>query len=119
MQVLSQANTDGITSTLLLNTEGALLAYSGETNSSQSLGSAAIASNIWAVYEKIGRTTFKEDTLESIVLDCENGTVAIAQVAGLLLCLYANETVPLGMLMEKTRKLAQYLEGPLKEIAAS
>ena len=119
MQVLSQANTNGVTSTLLLTSEGTLLAFSGETNSTQSLGSAAIANNVWAVYEKIGRSTFKEDELQTIILNCEGGNAAITQVAGLLLCLYANETVPLGMLMEKTRKMAAYLEGPLKEIASS
>lgn len=119
MQVLNQANTDGVTSTILMNKEGALLAYSGETDSTQRLGSAAIASNIWAVYEKVGRTTFKDDILKNVVLNCESGNFVITQVADLLLCLHGTDQVPLGMLMEKAKKMAQYLEGPLTEIASS
>ncbi|KAI9583681.1 hypothetical protein GQX74_005429 [Glossina fuscipes] len=41
------------------------------------------------------------------------------KVAGILLCLYAKECVGLGLLKQKTMALATYLEGPLKQIAAS
>lgn len=99
--------------------EGSLLAYSGQTNSTQSLGSAAIASNIWAVYEKQGRLAFREDELQFIVLQCEEGNVAITQVSNLLLCLYAKETVSLGILMQKTKKVAEYLKTSLQSLFAT
>uniref|UniRef100_A0A170VCW6 Regulator complex protein lamtor2 n=1 Tax=Triatoma infestans TaxID=30076 RepID=A0A170VCW6_TRIIF len=57
-EVLSQANTADVENTLLLNQEGALLAYSGYGNVMQLLQLLSPVI-IWSAYERTGRTDLK------------------------------------------------------------
>lgn len=58
-----------------------------------------------------------DETLIIFQINCEAGIVIVTNVANLLLCLYANNNVGLGILKTKIQKLKESLEPPLKEIS--
>jgi hypothetical protein len=53
-ELLAQANTDGVLSTFLFKQDGTLLAHaSAPVAEAEPRVMAAIASNIWAIYDKV------------------------------------------------------------------
>eukprot|EP01136_Pigoraptor_vietnamica_P042371 Opistho-1_new@16460 len=114
-EVLRQANTNGVDSTVLLNHEGALLAFAGDSDKEARV-TAAIAFNVWGAYERSGRQAFDNDQLDFVLVQCDDGKVAITKVAKLLLCIYAKQTVEFGLLKAKAEALVRYLEEPLKQV---
>jgi len=105
-QILAQANTNGVRSTVLLNKEGSLLASAGEDGKVV----AAIFANIWSSFQEL-------NTLDFILCECENGLVCLTPVTkNLYLCIFADSTAQLGMLKHKAELLKKYLEEPLKKL---
>lgn len=57
-KIIEQANTDGVKTTLLLQSNGSLLVSSGANSKEMDKLVAAIVSNVWSSYSKAGRTAF-------------------------------------------------------------
>ncbi|KAJ3412556.1 Ragulator complex protein lamtor2 [Chytridiales sp. JEL 0842] len=51
-EVLAQANTGGVQKTLLLNTSGSLISFSGGPSETEAKITAAIVSNLWIAYDR-------------------------------------------------------------------
>ncbi|CAG8483785.1 6302_t:CDS:2 [Ambispora gerdemannii] len=134
-QVLRQATTGGVKATLLLNSEGSPLAFVSESGDRDARVYAAIASNVWSTFEKNTRPLTKENlatgsgsgggtssgngannALKFLLVECEEGNLAITTVANMLLCLTANPDVALGILKAKTEALARHLEEPFQRV---
>merc|ERR1711939_930572 len=107
-QILAQANTNGVQGTILLNEEGSLLASTG---AGDHVVVAAIASNVWAQYQKLGN-----EDLEYMLFDCEQGRVVMTKVSTHLLCLYSDKSAEFGMLKRKAQVLREYLQEPLQQV---
>ncbi|XP_028395515.1 ragulator complex protein LAMTOR2-like [Dendronephthya gigantea] len=114
-ELLAQETTGGIMSTILLKSNGSLLAFAG-SGDKEARVTAAIASSIWCAYHSNIKQSFHTETLNFVLMDCDDGKVAITSISDLLLCLHSKKSVGLGLLKTKTLALAKYLEGPLSEL---
>ena len=118
--VLSQANTDGVHSSFVFRHDGTLLAFSSvKSDSSDPRVVAAIASKIWGVYEKSGRAALDQNTLEMLLLDCDEGHVGVVPAHHTLICLIGDRDLGFGMLKAKADALVRFLEDPLSQIGVA
>ena len=62
----------------LLNQKGSLLAYAGSEDKDVKV-TAAVASNIWAAYEKSGKLAFHNEGLQFMFLNCEVQTFILSK----------------------------------------
>lgn len=117
-EVLGQVNSPNQKGgALLLNREGLLLAYSGYDSvggsDANATVSAALISNVWETFERQGI----RENLTEMLIECEDGVIAVTRVASMLLAIKASSEVPLGLLRAKLRVLADYLYTPLNLVS--
>jgi len=116
-KILEQANEDGILCTLLLNCHGSLVAFSGNEDRAIKI-KATVASSIWTGYEHAKHNAINEESIQNLLISCESGNFAIrkAGARGLLLCMFSNKSVELGVLDMKIQGLADSLRTSLTKI---
>jgi predicted regulator of Ras-like GTPase activity (Roadblock/LC7/MglB family) len=135
--LLNQANTGGVDSTLLISREGSVMAHSGNTTDRHAMVTAAVASNVWGAYEKVGQAANltlspsktptrrtnqngidganTESALRHVILDCTEGRAGVALVPGTdyIVSIFADPACEVGLLKRKLVAIVNYLEEPL------
>uniref|UniRef100_A0A914S6E6 Uncharacterized protein n=2 Tax=Ascarididae TaxID=6250 RepID=A0A914S6E6_PAREQ len=53
-----------------------------------------------------------------MIIECEDGIIAITKVASMLLAVKANSSVPMGLLNAKLKALSDYLYNPLAVVSS-
>ncbi|KAI8813807.1 ragulator complex protein LAMTOR2-like protein [Cladochytrium replicatum] len=115
-QVLDQANSNGVRSTILFNPDGSLVQFAGGSEKSAKI-IAAVGSQLWLAYERVGGSIIGEsENMHYIFLDCEHGRLVMTRIAHFILCTVALETVDFGILKTKTRALYDHLYGQLEQL---
>uniref|UniRef100_A0A1I8F6M1 F-box/WD repeat-containing protein 7 n=1 Tax=Macrostomum lignano TaxID=282301 RepID=A0A1I8F6M1_9PLAT len=109
--LLSQTNTDGVQSSLLLSLDGALLACSGYTADTDAAcwpPSPPTCGTPWSAAHPSG--------LQDMTVVCTNGSLYIAYVSSILLVPLRQCHRALGMLRLKAAKLADSLRDSISQI---
>eukprot|EP00697_Spironema_sp_BW2_P011782 gnl/Spiro4/2762_TR1344_c1_g1_i1.p1 gnl/Spiro4/2762_TR1344_c1_g1~~gnl/Spiro4/2762_TR1344_c1_g1_i1.p1 ORF type:complete len:158 (+),score=37.30 gnl/Spiro4/2762_TR1344_c1_g1_i1:35-475(+) len=112
----------GVFCSMLLNTEGETLAVAGGP-SNNSANIAGIVANIFSSFERDGFHSFGaadgqpcEEELDFLILECENGHIAVGHIGLFILCVCADASVPTGLLLRKVQLLCNHLEEPLSQM---
>lgn len=105
-RVLEQANTRGVVSSLLVNHEGSLISCAPPEDASAPVV-AAIAANVWQSFERAGEE-------QVMLIECEEGNVAVTAVGKVLLCVVGGRETQLGMLKAKVQVLKAHMDEPLQ-----
>lgn len=119
-EALAQANTGGVYSTLLLNSEGSLLAHA-TIKDDEAVLTSAIAANVWQSVDHAIRSqqsAHERSVMSDLILDCEHGKVLVVLVSTFLLCAFADKQTPLGMMKAKLVALRESLKEPLLQIVS-
>eukprot|EP00762_Andalucia_godoyi_P000105 ANDGO_02459.mRNA.1 Ragulator complex protein LAMTOR2 homolog len=114
---LEQSNTDGVSASMLMTSDGSLLASAGDAKRIAVVG--AIAANMWTAQKSVSASAFKNDELRLLIAQCENAVVGVVPVNSLLLCVVAEASIPLGLFRAKAESLRDYMAGALSELDAA
>ncbi|OQR82211.1 hypothetical protein THRCLA_23230 [Thraustotheca clavata] len=128
-EVLRQGLGDGVTATLLMTIDGALMGSVGMISPSPANPNAvkpavdmkvvgAIAANVWSEYEHSSKDAFPTEELHTLFLEFEKDKYMAVTSAGsgYLICLLSEGEAPMGILKKKLQTLQPYLKESLQQI---
>jgi len=99
--VLGEALTPGMRVVTLINRSGMLIACAGDAGASIS----AIVSSLWQSHEKCEG----QGGLGCLLLECEQGRLAVKAVGSFILACCSDASVPFGLLKAKVMALHDFL----------
>ncbi|KAG9411307.1 Ragulator complex protein lamtor2 [Aphanomyces cochlioides] len=120
--VLSQIVGDGVTATLLMTVDGALLGSVGSLKSETTAVDAkvvgAIVANVWGEYAQSAKEIFTDESLQVLFVNFDKDKCLgiISASPGYLLCAYSNGEAPLGLVKSKLEALQPFLVDALQQI---
>ena len=109
-KVLEEALVPGMRVVTLLNRSGLLLGCAGEAASAASI--SAIVASLWQLHEKCDG----HGALGCLLLECEQGRLAVMAVGSFILACCSDTSVPFGMLRAKAVALHRFLQPSLSQI---
>eukprot|EP00003_Mantamonas_plastica_P032539 TRINITY_DN888_c0_g1_i1.p1 TRINITY_DN888_c0_g1~~TRINITY_DN888_c0_g1_i1.p1 ORF type:complete len:115 (+),score=43.45 TRINITY_DN888_c0_g1_i1:127-471(+) len=114
---MDQVISEEVTGAALLNGEGSVVASSGDKSMNKTVG--AITSNIWSVYVNSGEQDMDDQVLDFLLIENEEGRLAVTQVTDLILCVFGGKDCEMGLLKQKMDTLSEYLSPQLENLGAS
>jgi predicted regulator of Ras-like GTPase activity (Roadblock/LC7/MglB family) len=115
-KILGHANSGGVRTTLLCNRDGAVLSQvrdeaqqEGAADSARTFA-AAIVANMWTSYEANALGAVRANELHCLLVDCEEGQLAVVKVSSaLLLGMLADKEMEPGLLKAKIVAMQELL----------
>eukprot|EP00736_Rhodelphis_marinus_P008616 Rmarinus@m.16039 len=116
-EVLKQAATHGVKSSMLLNFDGSLLAAAGDISNAKLI--SGIVGNLWHEYELARRTSLESENMNLMFVQCQGGAAGLTRVQRFLVCLYCDPTVGFGLMKSKLEALREFFDEPLSILCDS
>mmetsp|Transcript_43831 Transcript_43831/g.93292 ORF Transcript_43831/g.93292 Transcript_43831/m.93292 type:complete len:128 (-) Transcript_43831:131-514(-) len=110
--VLGEALSPGVSTVTLINRSGLLLGCAGDANAACVI--SAIAASMWTSHEKVDGA----GGLGCLLVECEQGRLAIKGVGSFILSCCADASVPFGLLRLKAEGLHTQLQPSLFQIGS-
>ncbi|KAL1496313.1 hypothetical protein AB1Y20_016271 [Prymnesium parvum] len=110
-ELLAEGLLPGFHTVALSNRSGLLLSCAGDAARAATVG--AIVANVWQCHEKCEGA----GPLGCVLVECEEGRVAMLPVGSFVLSCCADSSVPFGLLKAKAAALHERLQPPLSQLS--